>query len=101
MPRGGRWIRSASEPTSISTASTRGRSFSWLEAGLAIGTARLRVTARIDRCAAIDVEPGSGARNTNLMRMLSKRFDHVDMGVYATVTAGGEIALGDALKPEG
>ncbi len=75
--------------------------FSWLEAGLAIGTARLRVTARIDRCAAIDVEPGSGARNTNLMRMLSKRFDHVDMGVYATVTGGGEIALGDALKPEG
>ena len=48
-----------------------------------------------------DVAPGSGARNTNLMRMLSKRFDHVDMGVYATVTAGGEIALGDALKPEG
>ena len=48
-----------------------------------------------------EVAPGSGARNTNLMRMLSKRFDHVDMGVYATVTAGGEIALGDALKPEG
>ena len=75
--------------------------FSWQEVGLAIGTARLRVTARIDRCAAVDVEPASGERNTNLVRTLAKRFDHVDMDVYATVTAGGEIAGGDAIKPQG
>jgi hypothetical protein len=77
------------------------KEFSWLEVGLAIGTARLRVTARIDRCAAVDVEPCSGERNTNLVRTLSKQFDHVDMGVYATVTAGGEIAVGDEIKPQG
>ncbi|MDP6604117.1 MAG: MOSC domain-containing protein [Rhodospirillales bacterium] len=75
--------------------------FSWLDAGLAIGTARLRVTARIERCAAVDVEPASGERNTSLVRTLAKRFDHVDLGVYATVTAGGEIAVGDALKLRG
>ena len=58
---------------------------SWPETGLAIGTTRPRVTARIDRCAAVDVEPGTGERNTNLVRTLWRRFDHVDMGVYATV----------------
>jgi uncharacterized protein YcbX len=66
-----------------------------------IGSARLRVVKRIERCAATNVEPFTGIRDMNIPRTLMKCFDHVDCGVYAEVIAPGEIAVGDSIATGG
>lgn len=71
--------------------------FAWVGRRLEIGGARLEVVDRIERCAATDVDPVTGARDMNLPRTLARGFGHVDMGVYAAVTAAGEIAVGASL----
>jgi uncharacterized protein YcbX len=69
---------------------------SWLDRPVQIGRqARLRVVDRIARCAATNVDPRTGARDRNLPRSLRDAFGHVDMGVYAVVETGGEIAVDD------
>ena len=62
---------------------------------LAIGEARLKVVKRITRCAAINVDPDTAARDLNILHTLMRRFGHADCGVYAEVIAGGAIAAGD------
>lgn len=74
----------------------------WHEFGLVgqtitIGDVRLRVTKRIERCAATDVDPQTGARDTDLPRTLLKTFDHTDCGVYAEVKQGGTVAIGNTV----
>jgi len=76
----------------------------WHEFGLlgqeiAIGDVRLKVTKRIRRCAAINVDPDTGIRELALPDTLLRTFDHADCGVYAQVIAGGEIAVGDTVSP--
>ncbi len=71
--------------------------FDWLGREIAIGAARLRVTARIDRCAATHVNPETAARDMNVVKALQRGFGHIDMGVYAEVISGGEIATGDGI----
>lgn len=71
--------------------------FSLLDREIAIGTARLRVVKRIQRCAATDVDPDTGIRDLAIPRTLLQNLGHGDCGVYAEVVAGGEIAVGDAL----
>jgi uncharacterized protein YcbX len=66
---------------------------------LAIGpNLRLRVTHRIDRCAATDVDPATGLRDLNLVPTLERAFGHHDCGVYAQVEAGGRITPGMAVS---
>lgn len=65
---------------------------------LAIGDARLKVVKRIVRCAATDVDPQTGIRDLSIPKTLLQNFDHMDCGVYAEVVAGGEIAVGDAVR---
>jgi uncharacterized protein YcbX len=64
---------------------------------LAIGEARLKVVKRTLRCAAINVDPDTAARDLNIPHTLMRRFGHADCGVYAEVIAGGEVALEDAV----
>ena len=71
--------------------------FSWVGCEIAIGAARLRVRQRIERCAATNVDPQTAARDMNIPRALQHGFGHVDMGVYAEVLRGGDIAKGDAV----
>ncbi|MGF1639601.1 MAG: MOSC domain-containing protein [Rhodospirillales bacterium] len=73
--------------------------FDWIDREIAVGGARLRVTARIDRCAATTVRPGAGVRDINVPKALQRGFGHVDCGVYARVTAAGRIAVGDPVRP--
>lgn len=69
--------------------------FSWVGCEIAIGEARLRVAKRIDRCAATNVDPETAARDMNIPRALQHGFGHVDLGIYAEVLHGGDIATGD------
>jgi uncharacterized protein YcbX len=67
---------------------------------LAIGDARLKVVKRITRCAAINVDPESGARDLDIPSELARRLGHADCGVYAEVIAGGTISVGDTIATE-
>ena len=71
--------------------------FNWVGKEIAIGAARLRVTARIDRCAATNVNPKTAARDMNVVKALQRGFGHIDMGVYAGIVTGGDIATGDRI----
>lgn len=74
--------------------------FDLLGQKVAIGkTAQLKIIKRIQRCAAIDVDPDTGIRDLTILRTLMGNFDHTDCGVYAEVIAAGEIAPGDAVVP--
>jgi uncharacterized protein len=56
------------------------------------------VVKRIVRCAATNVEPGTGLRDLDIPATLLRHFGHADCGVYAEVTAGGAIAAGDVVE---
>jgi len=72
--------------------------FDLLGQDIAIGAnARAKVVKRIVRCAATNVEPGTGLRDLDIPPTLLRRLGHADCGVYAEVTAGGAIATGDAV----
>ncbi len=48
------------------------------------------MTARIDRCAATQVNPETAARDMHLLKALQRGFGHIDMGVYAEAIATGD-----------
>jgi uncharacterized protein YcbX len=75
----------------------------WAEAAwpgrtLQIGGATLIVLKMTDRCAATGVEPGTGARDMDVVQTLRVNFGHIDCGVYARIEQGGRIARGDTLR---
>lgn len=71
--------------------------FDLLGKSLMIGEVRLKVVKRIVRCAAVNVDPGTAARDLNIPQMLTQRLGHADCGVYAEVVTGGSISGGDAI----
>jgi uncharacterized protein YcbX len=74
------------------------REFDLLDREITIGGARLKVVKRIQRCAATDVDPGTGVRDRAIPKTLLQSFGHGDCGVYARVVADGEIAIGDTVR---
>jgi uncharacterized protein YcbX len=71
--------------------------FDLLGRTLAIGNVRLKVVKRIVRCAAINVDPDTAARDLSIPHTLMRRFGHGDCGIYAEVITGGAIAAGDTV----
>ena len=61
------------------------------------GTARAKVVKRIVRCAATNVEPGTGIRDMSIRQTLMQHLVHADCGVYAEITTAGDLAPGDAV----
>ena len=77
------------------------REFDWIGRRVRIGPeAVLRVTKRIVRCAATEVDPTTGLRDLAIVRTLDRAFDHTDCGVYAEVLAGGRVRPGDRIEVE-
>jgi uncharacterized protein len=74
----------------------------WREFGLVgqeitVGGARLKVTKRIVRCAATNVDPDTGIRDLTIPATLMQTFDHMDCGIYAQVIEGGEVKPEDTI----
>jgi uncharacterized protein YcbX len=77
----------------------------WHEAGLVdqtftVGDARVKVVKRITRCAAVNVDPDTGARDLAIPNALMQRFGHNECGIYAEVISAGTISIGDAIAAE-
>lgn len=72
--------------------------FAWLGRRVTAGDVTLRVFKRTQRCAAVDVDPDSGARDTDLLQDLRRTWGHSDFGVYATIEASGTLREGTELK---
>ncbi len=73
--------------------------FDWLGRNLRIGGVVLSVKERILRCARTTASPKTGMRDTDTLGLLSEGWGHQDFGVYAEVTEGGDIAVGDPVGP--
>lgn len=73
------------------------REFDLIGREIALGSARLKVLKRIERCAATDVDPATGIRDLQIPKTLMTRFDHTDCGVYAETIKAGDVAEGDAV----
>jgi hypothetical protein len=69
----------------------------WIDSEITLGAARLRVISPITRCAATQVNPATAKRDLDIVAALGRVFGHINMGVYAEVVVGAEVALGDAL----
>ena len=66
---------------------------------IAIGSsARLKITKRIERCAATDVDPDTAAHDLSIPRTLLTTFGHTDCGIYGEVLAAGSLAIGDTVN---
>jgi uncharacterized protein len=77
----------------------------WHEHGLvgqrlAIGRARLKVVKTITRCAAVDVDPETAARDLEIPSAITRHYGRNECGIYAEVVAGGSIAVGDMVALE-
>jgi uncharacterized protein YcbX len=73
------------------------RELDWIGSEIALGGARLRVVAAITRCAATAVNPATAERDLDVVAALRRHFGHNLMGIYAEVTEGGAIGVGDDL----
>ncbi|WP_371347368.1 MOSC domain-containing protein [Ancylobacter sp. IITR112] len=59
---------------------------------------RLKVTQRIFRCAATNVDPATAKRDMDLPGTLMRTFGHTDCGIFAEIEQGGLIAEGDSVR---
>jgi uncharacterized protein YcbX len=71
----------------------------WIGREVTLGAVRVRVLARIPRCAATHVNPATGERDQNVVKALRAHYGHHDMGVYAEIVAGGRLGVGDPVRP--
>ena len=69
-----------------------------VEQQVVIGTARLKIVRRTQRCPATEVDLTTGERDMNVPALLQQNYHHKDMGVYAEVMEGGIIAPGDTVE---
>ena len=73
--------------------------FDWVGRRARIGAdAEIEITARLQRCNAINASPSGAGRDAELMGVLQSAYGHLDFGVEANVLSGGQVAVGDALQ---
>jgi uncharacterized protein YcbX len=70
----------------------------WIGRTVHAGAVELAVDAHIERCKATEVDPATGARDLETVRLLRAEYGHFEMGVYAEVVAGGALSVGAPLS---
>lgn len=75
--------------------------FDWLGRDVVIGNAVLRGQSRIRRCVATSINPGTAQCDIDLPAALMAHYGHADCGIYMSVEAGGDVAVGDRVEPAG
>jgi hypothetical protein len=75
----------------------------WIGREVRAGEVVLRVAERDPRCSMTTLNPGSGQRDMDTLRMIldyrTKQDGNVCFGVYADVTQPGTVAIGDTVEP--
>lgn len=72
--------------------------FDMVGRGFGIGGVALEAAERIGRCRAPEANPETGRRDVNVCQVLENGWGHTDFGIYARVSAAGEVALGDGVS---
>ena len=75
------------------------REFDWIGRAIRLGPLRASVFARTERCAATNVDLRTANRNADVPAFLRRNFGHSDLGIYATISTGGDVARGDPVAP--
>jgi uncharacterized protein len=75
-----------------------GAELDWVDREVNIGNLRLRGALRTRRCAAIDVNPVTAARDMHLPKAIARHFGHPDLGVYLEIVESGNLAIGDHVQ---
>lgn len=70
----------------------------WIGHELSIGSVKLVVKNHITRCRATEVDPESGDRNADTLSALFENWGHRDFGVFAQVTVGGRLSVGNKFE---
>ncbi|AFZ14895.1 MOSC domain containing protein [Crinalium epipsammum PCC 9333] len=71
--------------------------FKWVGQEFMLGTAKIKITAPINRCLNINVHPEKGELDLPLLTKLKQHYGHVQTGVLATVLSSGFAKIGDKL----
>ena len=66
----------------------------WIGGTIRIGDVELAIDAHIRRCNATQVDPSTGTRDLDTVRLLKTHYGHVDLGLYARVTRSGTLTIG-------
>jgi len=72
--------------------------FEWVNKKIFIENVCLTVTSRIDRCAAINVNPETAERDQNIIKTLERAYKHRDFGIFTQVQTAGTVKVGDKLS---
>jgi GntR family transcriptional regulator / MocR family aminotransferase len=70
----------------------------WVGGSISLGGAVASVRRRNGRCAATNVDPHTGARDRDIPGRLRADFGHKDLGVYLSITTGGQLAERDFVQ---
>lgn len=73
------------------------REFEWVGRRAMLGDVALNIFKRTERCAAVNVDPETGARDMDLPNQLRKTYGHSDFGIYAMIEGSGRLREGDRL----
>ncbi|QCI64336.1 MOSC domain-containing protein [Phreatobacter stygius] len=71
--------------------------FDWVDKAVSVGATLLHGIKRTERCAATTVNPKTAIRDVMIPAVLMRTYGHADCGIYVSVSAGGRIAIGDAV----
>lgn len=71
----------------------------WIGRTIRIGTAELEIREAIVRCLATAANPATGERDADTLGALKAAWGHQEFGLYGVVTRGGDLGIGDAIRP--
>lgn len=70
----------------------------WVGREVTLGGVRGEVVKNTVRCAATNVDPQTGVRDTALPEQLLRTWGHSDLGVYVKIVGGGALAINDRVS---